>query len=56
MVKLGLEITEKEDNVNVKLTDPTKKQLAEATENEKLIAQRVKDRFVEIVSLLETEE
>ena len=56
MVKLGLEIKENENNVNVKLTDPTKKQLEEATENEKLIAQRVKDRFVEIVSLLETED
>ena len=56
MVKLGLEIKEDEGNVNINLTDPTKKQLNEATENEKLIAQRIKDKFVNIVSLLETED
>ena len=56
MVKLGLEISEKDNNVNINLTDPTKKQLNEATENEKIIAQLFKDKFAEIVKLLENKD
>lgn len=54
MVKLGLEINETNGEVNIKLTDPTKKQLETASENEKLIAQKIKDLFDEkLINLLE---
>lgn len=54
MVKLGLEINESNGEVNIKLTDPTKKQLETASENEKLIAQKFKDLFDEkLINLLE---
>lgn len=54
MVKLGLEINETNGEVNIKLTDPTKKQLETASENEKLIAQKFKDLFDEkLINLLE---
>ena len=49
MVKLGFEIKDHGDIVNINLVDPTKKQLSEATENEKVIAQKIKDRFNEII-------
>lgn len=54
MVKLGLEIKEDNGNINVRLIDPTKKQLDEATDNEKLIAQKFKDLFDEkLIQMLE---
>ena len=54
MVKLGLEINETNGEVNIKLTDPTKKQLETASENEKLIAQKFKELFDEkLINLLE---
>lgn len=54
MLKLGLEIKENAGTVNINLVDPAKKQLKEATENEKLIAQRFKDLFDEkLVEMLE---
>lgn len=54
MVKLGLEIKENNGTININLVDPTKKQLNEATENEKLIAQKFKDLFDEkLVEMLE---
>lgn len=56
MVKLGLEIKDYGDIVNINLVDPTKKQLSEATENEKVIAQRIKDKFNDIIELLENKE
>ena len=58
MVKLGIEIKETEDNkLNIKLVDPTKKQLDTATDNEKVIAQKFKDLFDEkLVKMLETKE
>ena len=53
MVKLGLQITDDEKEVNIKLLDPTKKQLEGATENEKLIAQNFKELFEEkLIELL----
>lgn len=60
MVKLGLEIKENDNKVNIKLTDPTKKQLEEATELEKYVAQCFKqlfdDRLVELLNgYLQTE-
>ena len=57
MVKLGLEINETNGEVNIKLTDPTKKQLETASENEKLIAQKFKDLFDEkLIKLLDESE
>lgn len=57
MVKLGLEIKDDGKEVKIKLIDPTKKQLEEATENEKIVAQRVKDVFdISLIELLNTEE
>jgi hypothetical protein len=57
MVKLGLEINETNGEVNIKLTDPTKKQLETASENEKLIAQKFKDLFDnKLLNLLEESE
>ena len=54
MVKLTLEIKEKDGTIHLNLVDPTKKQLSEATENEKLIAQKFKDLFDEkLVEMLE---
>ena len=53
MVKLGLEIKEKEGSININLVDPTKKQLDTASENEKYIAQLFKDNFEQIIELLE---
>lgn len=53
MVKLGLQITDDEKEVNIKLLDPTKKQLEAATENEKVIAQNFKELFEEkLIELL----
>ena len=43
-----------EEEVNIKLLDPTKKQLESATENEKLIAQTFKELFDEkLIELLQ---
>lgn len=57
MVKLTLEINDTNDEVNVKLVNPTKKQLDTATENEKLVAQKFKDLFDnKLINLLEESE
>ena len=56
MVKLGLEIKETDGNINIKLVDPTKKQLDTASDNELLIAQKIKDNFEEIIKILEKKE
>lgn len=54
MVRLGLEIKDNGETVDIKLVDPTKKQLAEATDNEKLVAQKFKDLFdVKLLDLLD---
>ena len=47
MVKLTLEIKEKDHDLKVNLLDPTDKQLESASENEKFIAQAFKDLFNE---------
>ena len=53
MIKLGLQITENDKDVNIKIIDPTKKQLETATENEKVIAQAFKELFDEtLVNLM----
>ena len=57
MVKLTLEINEANGEVNVKLVTPTKKQLDNATENEKIVAQKFKDLFDNrLLNLLEESE
>lgn len=57
MVKLNLEINESNGEVNVKLVTPTKKQLDNATENEKIVAQKFKDLFDNrLLNLLEESE
>lgn len=57
MVKLTLEINDTNDEVNVKLVTPTKKQLDNATENEKIVAQKFKDLFDNrLLNLLEESE
>lgn len=43
MIKLGLELKENDGNINIKLIDPTKKQLDSATDKEKLTAQILKE-------------
>lgn len=54
MLKLGIEIKEDAGNINIKLIDPTKKQLEAASDNEKFIAQKLKDLFDEkLIYLLE---
>jgi hypothetical protein len=45
MVKITLEIKDDGKEVNVKFKNPTEKQLEEATENEKIVAQKIKDIF-----------
>lgn len=47
MVKLTLEIKEKDHDLKVNLLNPTDKQLETASENEKFIAQAFKDLFDE---------
>lgn len=47
MVKLTLEIKEKDQDLKVNLLNPTDKQLETATENEKFLAQAFKDLFDE---------
>lgn len=56
MVKLSLEITEKGQDIKVKLLDPTEKQLENASDNEKFLAQKFKDLFdSKLLELLQTE-
>ena len=43
MLKLTLQLKEVENTMNISLLDPTKKQLSEATENEKMLAQQIKE-------------
>ena len=55
MVKLTLEIKEKDDDLKVQLLDPTEKQLESASDNEKFIAQAFKELFDEkLLDLLQT--
>ena len=57
MVKITLEIKDDGKEVNVKFKNPTEKQLEEATENEKIVAQRIKDVFdISLIELLSTKE
>lgn len=54
MLKLGLELKESGETLNIKLVDPTKKQLDSASENEKLVAQTIKNMLdKKLLELLE---
>lgn len=55
MVKLTLEIKEKDNDLKVQLLDPTEKQLESASDNEKFLAQAFKELFDEkLLELLQT--
>ena len=43
MLKMGIELKEVDNTLNINLLDPTKKQLETATDNEKMLAQMIKD-------------
>jgi hypothetical protein len=43
MLKLGIQLKEVDNTLNIQLVDPTKKQLSEATENEKTTADIIKE-------------
>ena len=43
MLKLTIGLKEVDETMNINLIDPTKKQLSEATENEKMLAQQIKE-------------
>ena len=53
MLKLGIELKEVGETLNINLLDPTKKQLDTATEQEKLVAQLIKnllnDRLLDLL-------
>ena len=57
MLKLGIELKEVDNTLNINLLDPTKKQLDTASENEKMIAQMIKDMLNDrLLDLLEEQE
>lgn len=57
MVKIGIELKEVGQTLNIHLTDPSKKQLETASEYEKIIAQLIKDLLNErLLDLLEEKE
>ena len=56
MIKIGLEIKEVENTLNIRMLEATKKQLESATENEKITAQLIKDLLDNrLLELLEEE-
>lgn len=57
MLKLGIELKSVGDTLNIRLVDPTKKQLEAATEHEILTAELIKDLLNErLLELLEEQE
>ena len=57
MLKLGIELKEVDKTLNINLIDPTKKQLETATDNEKIISQKIKDLLSDrLLYLLEEQE
>ena len=57
MLKLGIELKEVGETLNINLVDPTKKQLDTATEQEKLVAQLIKDLLNDrLLDLLEEQQ
>ena len=56
MLKITIGLKEVDNTLNINLIDPTKKQLEQATDNEKLTAQLIKDLFDKrLLDLLEEE-
>ena len=56
MLKLGLQVKEEDGKVNIDLQDPPKTQLKSASENEKLIAQTIKNLLDKnLLNYLQTE-
>lgn len=54
MLKIGFQIKENDNELNIQLIDPTEKQLSSASENEKIVAQAIKDLLNErLLELLE---
>lgn len=54
MLKMGIELKEVDNTLNINLLDPTKKQLETATDNEKMLAQMIKDLLNEkLLEMLE---
>lgn len=54
MIKIGLEIKQDGSKVHLRLVDPSKKQLEEASDDERLVAQKVKDLFdIKLIDLLD---
>ena len=57
MLKLGIELKSVGDTLNIRLVDPTKKQIEAATEHEILTADLIKDMLNErLLELLEEQE
>lgn len=57
MLKLGIELKSVGDTLNIRLVDPTKKQIEAATEHEILTADLIKDLLNErLLELLEEQE
>ena len=57
MLKLGIELKEVGETLNINLVDPAKKQLGTATEQEKLVAQLIKDLLNDrLLDLLEEQQ
>ena len=56
MLKITIGLKEVDNTLNINLIDPTKKQLEQATDNEKMTAQLIKDLFDKrLLDLLEEE-
>lgn len=56
MLKITIGLKEVDNTLNINLIDPTKKQLEEASENEKITAQLIKDLLNnKLLELLEEE-
>ena len=54
MLKFAIQIKEVEDTLNIQLLDPTEKQLNSATNDERAVAQAIKELFDEhLLNLLE---
>lgn len=60
MLKLGIELKEAGETMNIRLVDPTKKQLDSASENEKILAQVIKEmldkKLLDLISEYENKE
>lgn len=54
MLKIGFQIKEVGDTLNIAIVDPTEKQLNAASDNERAVAQAIKELFEKrLIDLLE---